>query len=401
MEFSPNVQLLKPSATIAVSSLAKKLAAEGRDIINLSAGEPDFDTPEWVSNAAIEGIRAGRTRYTPSPGLPELRAAIAAFLSRPGRDLTAEQVVVSTGAKQALFNACFALFGAGDDVLVGTPFWTSYPEIVQLARANPVFVQGPADRGFLLDAEVLNAAVTPQTKGLLFSTPSNPTGVVYSREQLAEVADWAREKGIWLISDEIYRHIYFGDAGEAPGLLDLPEAQVGPYVLIDGASKSLAMTGWRIGFSVSSVEVAAKLSALQSHTTSNPSTPSQVAALAAYSDRERTAADVAVMRAAFRRRRDLVVRLFRERLPGLSFEEPEGAFYLFFDVSPLFAEERTTSSDVCSWLLQETGVAVVPGEAFGAPGYARLSYATSDERIIEAVERMATCVGNLLSSSSS
>jgi aspartate aminotransferase len=394
MEFSPNISRLQPSATIAVSSLAKKLSAEGRDIINLSAGEPDFDTPGFISDAAIQAIRSGATRYTPTPGLPELRQAIARFLSRPGgRELQAHQVVVSSGAKQALFNACFALFGAGDDVLVGTPYWTSYPEIVQLAGADAVFVEGPADQGFLLTPEVLDAAVTPKTRGLLFSTPSNPTGGVYSLAQLRAVAEWARDRGIWLISDEIYRAIHFGEGGEAPGILDLPETSVGPYVLIDGASKSFAMTGWRIGFSVSSTEVSSQLSALQSHTTSNASTPSQMAALAAYGDPGRTGEAVAGMREAFHRRRDLIVERFRTKLPQLPFAEPEGAFYLFFDVRALMTNGRETSTDVCSWLLQEAGVAVVPGEAFGAPGFARLSYATSDALLEQAVDRIAAAVG--------
>ena len=394
MHFSANISKLQPSATIAVSSLAKRLRAEGRDIIDLSAGEPDFDTPAWISDAAIQAIREGHTRYTPTPGMPELRKAIADFVRRPGgRDIDWNGVVVSSGAKQALFNACFALFGPGDDVLIGAPYWTSYPEIVQLARAEPVFVQGEESRGFLLTPEVLDAAVTPATKGLLFSSPSNPTGVVYSLDELEAVARWARDRGIWLISDEIYRHIQFGPGREAPGILDLPSDALGPWVLIDGASKSFAMTGWRIGFSVSEPDVAAQLGALQSHITSNPSAPSQMAALAAYGNPERTVEAVAEMRAAFHRRRDLMVRLFQQRLPQLPFLEPQGAFYLFFNVEALFTEGRQTATDVCSWILQEAGVAVVPGEAFGAPAYARLSYATSDAQLEAAVDRIAALLG--------
>ncbi len=393
MELSPNIASIQPSATIAVSSLAKRLMAEGRDIINLSAGEPDFDTPGWISDAAIQGIRDGRTRYTPTPGIPELREAIARFVSTPERRVDAASIVVSSGAKQALFNACFGLFGPGDDVLVAAPYWTSYPEIVGLARANPVFARGREEAGFRLTPDDLEAVVTPATRGLVFSSPCNPTGVVYSRDELEAVARWARERDIWLISDEIYRHIHFGEGDEAPGLAQLPADAVGPHVIIDGASKSFAMTGWRIGFSVTTPELAAALTAAQSHMTSNAATPSQMAALAAYTDTDRTRDDVARMRDAFRRRRDLVVRLFDEQLPSLSYLRPEGAFYLFFRVDSLFDDTRKTAGAVCSWILEEAGVAVVPGEAFGAPEFARMSFASSDADLEEAVRRIRTLIG--------
>lgn len=388
MEPGPNVARLQPSATIAVSSLAKKLVAEGRDIIDLSAGEPDFDTPGWISDAAIQGIREGRTRYTPAPGMPELRRAIARHLSREGREIDPAMVVVSSGAKQALFNACFCLFGPGDDVLVGSPYWTSYPEIVGLARATAVPVAGSEERDFLLTPDDLERVATPRTKGLIYSSPSNPTGAVYSRDELRAIAEWAKDRGVVLIADEIYRQIYFGE-GEAPGLLDIPAATLGPHVLIDGASKSYAMTGWRIGFSVCEPGMASRITALQSHTTSNPATPSQVAALAAYTDEGRTAEDVARMRAAFKRRRDLVTGLFDEHLPELPYIRPEGAFYLFFRVDAVFREGRSTAGEFCSWLLNRAGVALVPGEAFGDDRYVRLSYATSDHLLEEAVSRMA------------
>ncbi len=393
MDLSPNVASIQPSATIAVSSLAKRLMAEGRDILNLSTGEPDFDTPGWISDAAMQGIREGRTRYTPSPGLPELRAAIARFLSTGDRVVDPAGVVVSSGAKQSLFNACFSLFGPGDDVLIATPYWTSYPEIVGLARANPVFARGAEERDFRLTPDELEAVATPATRGLIFSSPCNPTGVVYSLDELRAVAEWARDRGVWLISDEIYRHIYFGEGGEAPGIRDLSPTSLGPQVLIDGASKSFAMTGWRVGFSVTTPELASTFSAVQSHMTSNAATPSQMAALAAYTDVGRTREDVARMRDAFHRRRDLVVRLFDEKLPGLSYLRPEGAFYLFFRVDSLFAEGRESAGAVCSWILNEAGVAVVPGEAFGAPEFARMSFAASDAQIEEAVRRIAALVG--------
>ncbi|NNK63810.1 MAG: pyridoxal phosphate-dependent aminotransferase [Gemmatimonadetes bacterium] len=384
---------MKPSATLAVSALAKRLEAQGRDIINLSTGEPDFDTPGWISDAAMQGIRDGRTRYTPTPGLPELRAAIARFLSRGDRVVDPAGIVVSSGAKQALFNACFSLFGPGDEVIVATPYWTSYPEMVGLARATSVFAAGSEENDFRLSPEDLERVATPATKGLLFSSPCNPTGVVYGADELRAVAEWARDRGIWLISDEIYRHIYFGEGGEAPGLLDLPATSVGPHVLINGASKSFAMTGWRVGFSATTPELAKTMQGVQSHITSNAATPSQMAALAAYSDVGRTREDVARMREAFRRRRDLVMRLFDERLPNLSYLRPEGAFYLFFRVDSAFGDGRDSASAVCSWLLEEVGVAVVPGEAFGEPRYARMSFATSDAVLDDAIRRMATLLG--------
>lgn len=394
MSFSDNIQRLKPSATIAVSTLAKKLAAEGRDIINLSAGEPDFDTPEWIAQAGIDAIRDGRTRYTPTPGVPPLREAIAGFLTHEsGRPVSAEGVVVGTGAKQALFNAVFSLFGPGDEVLVGAPYWTSYPEMVTLARAEPVFVSGGPERDFLLTPDHLERAATDRTRGLILSTPSNPTGAVYAREELAAVARWAKSRGVWLLVDEIYRHIYYGgDAPTAPGILGLPEGDLGDFVLIDGVSKSWAMTGWRIGFSYTSPEAAKKFSALQSHTTSNAAAPSQMAALAAYSDPERALGSAAEMTRAFRRRRDLVTRLFDARLPDLPYVQPAGAFYLFFRIDGQFDGECKGSEAWCKRVLAETGVAVVPGSAFGDDRFARLSFATSDDLLEQAIGRLADAV---------
>ncbi len=394
MNFSTNVARLQPSATMAVSSLAKRLKAEGRDIISLGAGEPDFPTPEWISDAAIQGIRAGATHYTPSPGLPELRNAIANRLSeRAGRELDWNGVVVSAGAKQSLFNACFTLFGPGDEVLIATPYWTSYPEMVQLARAESVFVKGPDDREMRVTPADLEAASGERTRGLILSTPSNPTGTVYSMEELRDLAEWARDRGVWLINDEIYGRIYFGDdADHAPGLLDLPPSSLGPYVLIDGVSKAFAMTGWRIGFSFTEPELAARFSALQSHVSSNPATPSQMAALEAYRNPARSAEAIGGMVAAFRRRRDLVLRLFGELLPEVSYVEPRGAFYVFLRVDNILRNGQENASDFCSWLLEEEGVSLVPGGAFGDDRFVRMSYASSDSVLEDAVRRIARAV---------
>lgn len=396
MEFSKNIGRLQPSATLAVSALAKQLKAEGRDIIDLSAGEPDFDTPEWISDAAVQGIRDGKTRYTPAPGMPQLRKAIARDLHlRFGKEVDWNGVVVSNGAKHSLFNACFSLFGPGDEVLIASPYWTSYPQMVTLSRAEPVFVSGAEERDFLLTPEDLESVFSDRTKGLILCSPSNPTGGVYAYEELRAVAEWARDRGVWLLADEIYHFINFEGDGAAAGILDLPQESLGPFVLIDGVSKAFAMTGWRIGFTYSSVDLAQKMSAFQSHTTSNPASPSQEAALAAFSERDRAGADVRRMVQAFRRRRDLVASLFDELLPGLPYVKPHGAFYLYFRVDSLFREGMTDSSAVCTWLLEKAGIAMVPGVAFGDDRYVRMSYATSDALLDEGIRRFARAVETL------
>lgn len=395
MSYSQNIAKLQPSATIAVSTLAKKLTAEGRDIVNLSAGEPDFPTPVGICDAAVEGIRQGQTRYTPTGGTPQLRKAAAAYMTEgtaypadPGR------VVVSAGAKQSLFNACFCLFGPGDEVLIGAPYWTSYPEMATLARAEPVLAWGAEERDFLLTPEDLDAVATPASKGLILSTPSNPTGAVYSKDALAAVAAWAKSRGMTLVCDEIYREIYYGDEGDrAPGALDLDPETVGELVVTNGMSKAFAMTGWRVGFSYTSAALAGKMSAFQSHVSLNAATPSQVAALEGLARGNAGAADKAVMLEAFRRRRDLVARLFDELLPGCPYVMPQGAFYLYFRVDGVFDDQVRTSSDVCTRILEEAGVAIVPGVAFGDERYARMSTASSDEEIEEGVRRMAKVLG--------
>jgi len=395
MRFSDNIGKLKPSATMAVSALAKRLAAEGRDILNLSAGEPDFDTPQFVSDAGVEGIRGGKTRYTPPAGSPELRKAIAARLSeRAGRSLEWEGVVVTAGAKQALFNATFSLFGPGDEVIVVAPYWTTYPDQVTIARAEPVVAVGDEARDFKIDPSGLDAVATERTRGLILNSPGNPTGAVYTLPELRAIAEWAKERDVWLLSDEIYRAIYFGDdAVAAPGLLELPPESLGPYVLIDGASKCFSMTGWRIGYSYAPVELSKKFTALQSQITSNPATPSQMAALEAYANPEASAAAVAEMVAAFRRRRDLVTSRLSELLPGVPFVQPSGAFYLYFRVDGFFTEEVQDASAWCSKLLEEQGVALVPGAAFGDDRWVRMSFASADDVLEDALSRIAACVG--------
>jgi aspartate aminotransferase len=395
MHFSSNIEKLVPSATIAVSTLAKRLAAEGRDIVNLSAGEPDFDTPVFIADAAVEGIRAGRTRYTPPAGIPELRKVIAARLTeRAGREMDWEGVVVTAGVKQALFNAFFTLFGPGDDVLIAAPYWTTYPDLVNIARARPVDVFGDEARAFKVTPAELDRGMNERVRGLVLNTPCNPTGAVYTLGELGELAAWARDQGIWLVSDEIYRNIYYGDdRAAAPGVLDLPESTLGDFVLVDGASKSYAMTGWRVGFSYAPMELSKKFTALQSQITSNTTTVSQVAALEAFSNVEAANASIAEMAAAFERRRDLVTRRMAELLPGVSFIRPEGAFYLYFRVDGLFEPGVTGATQWCSDLLERRGLALVPGAAFGDDQWVRMSYAASDDVLEEAFKRIAAMVG--------
>jgi aspartate aminotransferase len=390
IRFSPNIGKLQPSATISLATRVRELISAGRDIINLTAGEPDFDTPAFIAEAGVRAIREGRTRYTASAGIPELRAAIAADLQRlsPHPDgIDAAGVVVSAGAKEALFNACFSLFGPGDRVLIPVPYWTTYEAQVLLARAEPAFVHASAENDYKVTVDDLEAAAHGGAAGLLLNSPSNPTGAVYSLDELEAIVRWAAERGIWVISDEIYRRIYQGGR-LAPGLLDLEPDLLRRAVVIDGASKAFAMTGWRIGFSYGPPELAAKIAALQSQTTSHAAAPSQYAALAAYRAGEEEMRDYRAMSDAFERRRHHIVRLFGEHLPGVEFVEPRGAFYLWIRTRGLMRVGESSAA-LCERLLEDAGVALVPGVAFGDDDYLRLSYATSEAVLEQAVLRLA------------
>ncbi|MEX2581845.1 MAG: pyridoxal phosphate-dependent aminotransferase [Gemmatimonadota bacterium] len=393
-ELSQNVGTLQPSATTVVATRAKELIAGGEDVVDLCVGEPDFPTPDFISEAGIEAIRTGATRYTPAAGIPQLRAAIAAYISRlssAGFDADPHGVVVSSGAKQALFNITFSLFGPGDRVLIPVPYWTTYPELVRLARAEPVFVKGDAERSYKITAADLErAAAGGSVKGLMINSPSNPSGAVYSLRELDHIARWAADRQVWLVSDEIYRRISFG-GNPAPGIFDLSSELLERTVLVDGASKAFAMTGWRLGYSYTSPELAATIAALQSQTTSNATTPAQWAALAAYSRTEVSDREVERMRRAFQTRKELLVELFREHLPGLSFVEPEGAFY-FWVRSTGLAREGEGSIELCTRLLGDIGVALVPGAAFGDDDFLRISYAYPEATLREAVRRLAVLV---------
>ncbi len=392
---SRNIRQLQPSATIAVTQEASRLRAAGEDIIDLSAGEPDFDTPRVVADAGIRAIQEGKTHYPPNTGILDLRAAAASHLSvvSGGRPVNADNIVVSTGAKQSLFNTCFTLFGPHDSVLIPTPSWVSYPQMIHLARANPVMVPGDPEFSLKVSVDDLEEASDVNTKGLLLCTPNNPTGAVYTHSELRAIAEWAHRRNLWVISDEIYRRIHYAP-GPAPSVLDLPDELLSRVVVIYGASKAYAMTGWRIGLALAPTEVARAMGALQSHTTSGANHPAQYAAAAAFSD-ERVEAEVKNMVQQFHRRREVVVEHFREHLPGFEFVEPLGAFYLFFRVDACFGGEISDAATFCQRLIADGGVALVPGEAFGDDRWVRLSFAASEQQIRKALKRLVLFINNL------
>ena len=381
---SPNLQHLETSATIAVSAEAKRRKAAGEDVIDLGAGEPDFMTPAIPADAGIKAIKEGKHHYPANEGILELRAAAAKHLSllSGGRPVNADHVVVSNGSKQSLFNACFTLFGPGDVVAIPAPAWVSYPQIVHLTRARPVLVAGAPEWSLKIGVRDLERML-PAPKGLILCSPSNPTGAVYTHAELKAIAEWAHERKVWIIADEIYRRIHYG-TGPAPSMLDLHDELLEQVVLIYGVSKAYAMTGWRIGFALAPAPVAKAMAALQSHTTSGANHPAQYAAAAAMSD-DRLEQDVTRMVAEFRRRRDLVVSRFRKELSGVEFVDPLGAFYFFFRVDSF---GRVTGTEFCTRLVGETGVALVPGAAFGDDRWVRLSYAAATTDISRALDRI-------------
>ena len=394
---SPNIAQLKESATIAVSARAKALRAAGRRIIDLGAGEPDFDTPEFIRRAAQQAIDAGATHYTATEGILPLREAIASLANADYRGddrVTPGDIVVSTGSKQSLFNACFVLFGTGDEVLIPTPSWTSYYEMVALSRAEPVPVYGDPANGLKVTAESLAAAATPATKGVMLNSPCNPTGAVYDRVELEAILALADERGWWVISDEIYRRIAYGAVAtsifEAAGSRDR-------LILIDGVAKAYAMTGWRIGWAIAPRAVAHAMGALQSHTTSNAATVSQHAALAALTNREAADASIAHMVGEFERRRDAALAMLAGE-PGIGVIPPDGAFYLFLDVSATRGDSRAGAGGAfAQHLLERHDVAVVPGAAFYTPDWVRLSYAAPLDQVVTGVQRTVAAFREMIS----
>ena len=381
---SPNLQYLETSATIAISQEAKRRKAAGEDVIDLGAGEPDFPTPSIPADAGIKAIRDGRTHYPANEGILELRAAAAKHLSllSGGRPVNADNIVISNGSKQSLFNVCFSLFGPGEVEAIPAPAWVSYPQIIHLTRARPILVQGDPEWSLKVGVRDLDRVV-PGARGLLFCSPCNPTGAVYTHAEIKAIAEWAADRKVWIIADEIYRRIHYG-TGPAPSFLDLPDELLERVVVIYGVSKAYAMTGWRIGITLAPAKVAKATAALQSHTTTGANHMAQYAAAAALGD-ERVEQDVARMVAEFRKRREIVVSRFRRDLPGVEFVDPLGAFYFFFRVDSLGGLSGT---EFCTRLITTTGVALVPGSAFGDDRYVRMSYAAATADIERALDKI-------------
>jgi aspartate aminotransferase len=392
---SRRIGSIAESATLAVDARAKALKAAGRPIIGFGAGEPDFPTPPAIVEAAVQAARDPKNhRYTPAAGLPELREAIAKKTARDsGFEVTAAQVLVTNGGKQAVYQAFATVLDPGDEVLLPAPFWTTYPEAIALAGGVPVQVDTDESSGFLVTVAQLEAARTPRTKALLFCSPSNPTGAVYAPEQVAEIGRWAVEHGIWVLTDEIYEHLVYGGATFSSMPVVIPELR-STCVILNGVAKTYAMTGWRVGWMIGPDDVIKAATNLQSHLTSNVANVSQRAALAAVSG---DLSAVEIMREAFDRRRQTMVTMLNE-IPGVVCIEPKGAFYAYPSVKAILGLELrgrrpATSAELAELVLEEAEVAVVPGEAFGTPGYFRLSYALGDDDLVEGVNRL----GKLLS----
>ena len=379
---------LEPSATLAMAARASALAASGADVIDLSVGEPDFPTPDHICRAAEAAIRAGRTKYTPAAGIPDLRKAVAAdYARRSGLPVTPAQVIVSNGAKHALHNAFTALVNAGDEVIVPAPYWVSYAELVKLAGGRPVLVETRIEDDFKLSPAALRAALTPRSRILLMCSPSNPTGVVYTPDELRALADVAMEADLAVVADEIYDQLVF-DGRQSPSFPTLRPGLADRTVVVAGVSKTYSMTGWRIGWTICPEPLAKALGNLQSQETSNPSSVSQHAALAAL---EGPQACVADMCREFQRRRDYVVGRLA-RMPGVRVPTIGGAFYAFCDIrAPLERSRRHgigTSLEWCTALLDREQVATVAGSAFGAEGHVRMSFAASEERLATGLDRI-------------
>jgi aspartate aminotransferase len=382
---------ISPSQTIAISTKARALKAAGRDIISLSAGEPDFDTPAHIKQAAIAAIEAGETKYTDVAGTPALRKAIAAKFKRDsGIDYRPEEIIVSTGGKQVIFNAMLATVEAGDEVVIPTPCWVSYPDIVQLAEGTPVFVPCGQNNGFKMRAEELEAAITPRTKWLMLNSPSNPTGAAYSAEDLRPICDvLLKHPNIWIFTDDIYEKLVY-DGFKPATIAEVEPRLKDRTVTMNGCSKAYAMTGWRIGFCGAPVKLIKAMDKLQSQSTSNTSSISQAAAVAALNGPED---EIASMCETYRGRRDLVVKMLNEA-PGLTCSTPEGAFYVFPSIHGCIGKTSAGGTKIVddeafvTALLDEEGVATVHGTAFIYPGYFRVSYATDTASLKEACTRI-------------
>ena len=389
---SGRLDRLPGSATLAINTRARQLVAEGRDVISFGAGEPDFPTPENIVEAAVRAARdPSNHHYTPNVGLEPLRGAIVDYTKQfSGVSIDADQVVVTNGAKQAIFQALAALLDPGDEVLLPNPHWVTYPASIDLAGGTTVSVPTTMESGFAVSVEDLDRLLTERTKVLMFVSPSNPTGTTYSAEEARRVGQWARDNDLWVIADEIYQRLVYEKDDVAPSIAtDL--AGYDKIILINGVAKSYAMTGWRVGWLIAPKDVAAAAARHQSHSTSNVNNVAQMAALEALTGLQDS---VESMRLAFDRRRRRMMELL-DVAPGVRCARPDGAFYVFPDVTDLTSESHPTSAAIAEVLIEQAGIAVVPGESFGAPGHLRLSYALSDDELERGVARMVSLFGSL------
>ena len=387
---SRKLSAIAESATLKVDARAKALQAAGRPVISYAAGEPDFATPQFIVDAAAEALKdPPNFRYTPAAGLPELREAIAAKTLRDsGLVVSPSQIVVTNGGKQAVYQAFQTVVNPGDEVLLPAPYWTTYPEAIALADGVPVEVFADSSQNYLVTVAQLEAARTERTKVLVFVSPSNPTGAVYSPEQTKAIGEWALEHGIWVVTDEIYQNLVYGDV-KAVSIVEAVPELAGQTILVNGVAKTYAMTGWRVGWMIGPSDAMKVAANLQSHLSSNVNNIAQRAAIAALNGPQD---DVELFRQAFDRRRRLIVEELR-KIPGVTVPMPEGAFYVYPDVTGLLGREwhgvtPTTSLELADLILEKAEVAVVPGEAFGPSGYLRLSYALGDEALLEGIRRL-------------
>ena len=392
---SARIAAIAESATLAVDGKAKALKAAGRPVIGFGAGEPDVPTPGYIVEAAIEAARKpANHRYTPTPGLPELRDAIVAKTQRDsGYSITADQILVTNGGKQAVYQSFASILDPGDEVILPSPYWTTYPECIKLAGGVSVEVFADETQDYLVTVAQLEAARSDKTKVLLFCSPSNPTGAVYSPEQVRAIGQWAYENGLWVITDEIYEHLLYDGATATSLPVAVPE-MADRTIILNGVAKTYAMTGWRVGWMIGPKDVIKAATNLQSHLSSNVSNVSQRAAIAALTG---DLAAVHEMGVAFNRRRKLIVAMLNE-IPGVICPTPQGAFYVYPSVKALLGKEirgkrPQSSAELATLILEEVEVAAVPGEAFGPSGYLRFSYALSDEDIVEGITRVQKLLG--------
>ncbi len=397
MELSKKALQIKPSSTLAISAKAGQLKADGVDIVTFGVGEPDFDTPKHICEAAIEAIQNGETRYTPAAGTMELRKAVCDKLKNDNKIMyQPEQIIISNGAKHSLMNVFMAILNEGDEVIIPAPYWLSYSEMVKIAGGVPVIVFTKKENNFMMTKQEMMEAYTEKTKALVLTSPSNPTGMVSTIEDLKTVADFAVEKDIFVISDEIYEKLIYEEDKKHISIASLGKEIYDRTIIINGVSKSYAMTGWRIGFTAAPSEIAKRISALQSHMTSNPNSIAQKAAVAALNGSQQCVED---MRQEFKKRRDYIFER-EEKIPMIHALKPEGAFYLFVDVADTYgkkAKEKQIQSaaDFAEALLEQKYVAVVPCADFGMPDYIRLSYAASMELIQKGMDRIEEFVKEL------